>query len=756
MIFVGSISQQIDEIIAKRKGQLILLENVQQRISTALKNIRAFKNFQTDIQNNPEKFPMFQRNFDIVDRIISISTDEFLQFYEVYSCELKRIINRLNRNNLHISFIGRAGQGKSLVMQNISGLDDLVIPSSDRGDCTGAKSIITNSENSDVEAEIDFYDEKQMVDIINQYLKKLTNGCQHIKYVAEIPKIDVDALQVELRDSKDGTVEEEEWCEHLRKYVEHFEDYRNELGKSITVPKEEIETFVAQYSSTDTEKKYYKYLGVRLANIKTRFPHEDVGKIVLVDTIGIGATSLGIEEEMLKAVENDSDAIILMFRPDNKRGRISDNEINIVKNIEKRVSAAYTKEMLFWVVNRVETGDSGDNVNQVKDVIRQIQQRDYKIADALNVNCFSTDEVENKLLVPVLNQLSSRIQVVDKLLIDKLNDLGRKLFSSYTQICQATDRAFASSANEDLKRRFYKRINPTVKKGLLNELRLLYLHDYNERRQMPCEELITAAEEKLKNIIKSVPSEDKVIEMLNYGDTNQSNAYEACTNLMRMSIIDDFTGLNSILEQLVENMKKKVLHVFADEDKGRLGLIRPLNCNSNMWIDDFLNIIDGEEKYPFLTDALKKFKEYTINVQGFLIHEVREQLDPIDISLSREPQISAPLAQPELVAEEIVEWLRTYAEEVHDNVKVVMKDLYKTPNRSMFAAIKDLYDRITYTMVDNENKIEEEWRYLYEDWMHLIWKDEYQQESAMQSIAEQWNTVISNLKETNKSEYFTI
>ena len=753
---MGSISQQIDAIIAKRKSQLTLLENAQRIIGSAYDNIHKFHNFQMDIQNNPEKFPMFQRDFDVADRIIGISIKDFCQCYDVYTCELERMINRLNRDNLHISFIGRAGQGKSLVMQNISGLDDAVIPSSDRGDCTGAKSIITNSENSGVEAEIDFYDEKQMVDIINQYLKKLTNGCRHITYVTEIPDIDVDALRDELHKSKDITVEEEEWCEHLRKYVEHFEDYRNELGQSITVPKEDIEKFVAQYSGTDTEKKYYKYLSVRLANIKTRFPHKDVGKIVLVDTIGIGATSLGIEEEMLKAVENDSDAIILMFRPDNKRGRISDNEINIVKNIEKRVSAAYTKEMLFWVVNKVETGDSGDNVNQVKDVIQQIRKRDYKIADALSVNCFSKAEVEKELLVPVLNQLSSRIQVVDKLLMDKLNDSGRNLFQSYNQICQATDRVFSSLANEDLRRKFYKRINPTVKKGLLNELRLLYLHDYNERRQMPCEELIIAAEEKLKNIIKSVPTEDKVIEMLKYGDTNQSNAYEACTNLMRMSIIDDFTGLNSILEQLVESMKKKVLHVFADEDKGRLGFIRSLNCNSDMWIEDFLTIIDGEEKYPFLADALIKFKEYTINVQGFLIHEVREQLDPIDISLSGEPQISAPLAQPELVAEEIVEWLRTYAEEVHDNVKVVMKDLYKTPNRSMFAAMKDLYDRITYTMVDNENKIEEEWRYLYEDWMHLIWKDEYQQESAMQSIAEQWNTVIANLKEMNELEYFTI
>lgn len=753
---MGNISQQIDEIIAKRKRQLALLETAQQRIGTVQTNVLAFKRFQADIQNNPEKFPMFQGNFDIVERIASISSDDFFQCYDEYSQELKRLINRFSRNHLHISFIGRAGQGKSLVMQNISGLDDAVIPSSDRGDCTGAKSIITNSESTTVDAEIHFYEEGQMVSIVNQYLQKLTKGRRHITYVAEIPQIDIDGLQAELRSREDSTAEEEEWCEHLRKYVRHFEEYKNDLGNSVTVPKEQIERYVAQYSSTDANKKYYKYLGVRLANIKAHFPHEDVGKIVLVDTIGIGATSLGTEEEMLKAVENDSDAIIFMFRPDNKRGRISDNEIAIVKKIVKRVSPAYTKEMFFWVVNRVETGDSGDNVEQVADVIRQIRQRDYKIAAALNVNCFSKDDVEDALLVPVLKQLSSRLQAVDKLLIDKLNVLGEKLFQSYTQICQATDRAFASSANEDLKRKFYKKINPTIKVGLLNELRKLYLEDYNELRQAPCEELMLAAEQKLKNIIKSVPTEKKVLELLRYGDANQFNVYESCTNLMRMSIIDDFTELNHVLEQLVETMKKQVLHIFADENQGRLGFIYPFDCPSALWIDGFLGMIDGEKNYPFLTAALQKFKAYTINVQGFLIHEVREQLDPIDISLSNVPQISGSLAQPELVAEEIIEWLRTYAEEVHDNVKIAMNDLYKTPNRSMFAAIKDLYDRITYTMADNESKIAEEWRYLYEDWMHLIWKDEYQQESAMQVIAEQWNAVVLALKERNKLEYFTI
>lgn len=759
---MGNISKQIDEIITKRKVQLQYIENAREKADIVLENMNMFKDFQDEIRSNLDTFPAIEGGFDVAGSIESIPTEEFFQLHKSYLSELERIINRLNRNNLNISFIGRTGQGKSLAMQNISGLDSAVIPSSNRGDCTGAKSIITNSENSLVNAQIHFYDKEEMVDIVNQYLLKLTDGRQFIKDVSDIPAIKTEELMEMLYSRKNETVKEEDWLDHLCKYVEHYSDYIDDLGSVKDVTEKEIEYYVAQYSSKDAEKKYYKYLGVKLADINTRFLNEDVGNIVLVDTIGIGATSLGIEEEMLKAVENDSDAIIFMFRPDNKRGRISDNEINIIRNIADRISPEYTKEMLFWVINRVETGDSGDNINQVNDVIQIIRKRNYPIADVLNVNCSSKEEVENRLLIPVLKQLSSKIQDVDKFLIDRLNEMGERLFQMYSQICQATDRAFASSANEDLKRKFYRKINPTIKKGLLNELRKLYLDDYNNLRHMPCEELMNAASGKFKNIIKAVPTKEMVMDLLSYGDANQFNAYEACTNIMRMQIIDDFTELNNVLYKIVERMKNQVLHIFTDEDKGKLGLVYPLGDSSDEWINGFLNLVEGEKKYPFLSDALRKFQFYTINVQGFLIHEIREQLDPIDISLPRPdgsssvPQISGSMAQPELVAEEIVEWLKNYAEDVHDNVEITLRDLYKTPNRSMFAAIKDLYDRITYTMADNESKIAEEWRYLYEDWMHLIWKEEYQQQSAVKVVAEEWNDVVSKLKDINKQEYFII
>lgn len=756
-----SIPQRIEEIIAKRKQKLISLENAKNSIDYAAKSVSEFKTFQNKIKNSPESFPMFKGDYSIIERITEISTEEFSQLYADYSRELDRLTSRLSRDSLNISFIGREGQGKSLVMKNISGLDNTVIPSSDGTSCTGAKSIITNVDSDSVTAEITFYTDDEIVEIINSYLHRLTKGKKHITKHWQIPEIDVDAIQTDSEEYEEATDDVAEMCDNLREYVEHYDQYKNDLDKVISVDKEQIEMYVSHYSCNDKSRKYYKHLGVKLANIKARFPHCDVGKIVLVDTIGLGKTAIGVEDEMLKAVENDSDAIVLITRPDAKRYSLGP-DWKLLKRIQERVSKNYTKEMLFWVMNRVEMGES--NVTGVNELINQIGKKDYAVAKALNVNCLSENEVVNRLLIPVLEHLSHRITEVDKHLIKKLNRLGEQLFETFKGICTASDCALANSANDDIKRRFFKNINSTIKKGVLGQLRNLYLNEYEPRRDMPCEELMDAVESKLNNILNCVPSKDKIIEFTDYGDANQVNVYENCTNLMRLSIIDDFTQLNDVLEKLVEEMKMQVLHIFADDDCGKLGTIIPLSkaANSDTWIDAFLEKIDGEKNYKFFAAALRKFQSYTINVQGFLIHEVREQLDLIDISIPKKngeptvPQISAPMSDTDAIADEIYEWLRTYVECIHDNVEIALRDLYKTPNKSLFAAIKDLYDRITYTMVDNESKIAEEWRYLYEDWMVLIWKDDYQKESALQSIAEEWNAVTGALNSLNSIEYFTI
>lgn len=755
--YMGNISQQIDKIIASRKEKLSLLQAHKDAMGDVWDRILTFRQFQSDLRANPDDFSGIHGEYEIAEKIMGISTTPFEQLYQSYISDLNLMMKRLSRDRLHISFVGSAGQGKSLVMQNISGLPKSVIPSSDGGDCTGAKSIITNSDSDTVTAQITFYTKGELVGMVNQYLKALS--APTIRYVSDIPSLDL--APIKARVDKSGIARDEELYDYLEKYVKYFDDYSGNLTDNsdvepLSVPESEIEKYVAQYSSADTSIEYHQYLGVKVANISKRFPHADSGRIVLVDTVGLGTTSLDTEKDMLKAVKEDSDAIIFMQCPNDRRGRISQDEIVAIDSIIKEVGTGYTKEMLFWVLNRVESGNKQPNGKQVALVMQKIKQKNYAIAMSLDVDCFNPQEVEEKLLTPVLTQLSQKMGAVDDLQIKSLNEKAHDLFLAYAQICQATDQAFASSATQDLKRKFHNRIVQTFDKKLLFQLKELYLHEYNDRRNLPCEKLMTASQEKLKHVIQSVLTEEEVIDLLTSGNENQPYAYMHSTDIMRMRIIDDFTQLNDVLDKLVETMKEEVLRIFISPEIGRLGFVYPMEGTSSEWIEGFINKVDAEKNYPVIAASLKKFEAYGINVQGFLIHEVRDKLDPIDVTLVGQPNLNEQLTNLSLVAKQIVEFLKTNIETVHEEIEKALAQLYTIPNRSMFAAVKDLTDRLTYTRADGENAVAYEWQCLYEDWMHLIWKEEYEQENALRSVADRWIQVVTRLKEINNLEYFSI
>ena len=228
---------------------------------------------------------------------MQISSSQFYFAYNEYSKSLRNLKNRFSRNELHISFVGQAGQGKSKIMQKISGLQGEIIPSSDGSDCTGAKSVITNDPSAnEVYAQVEFFKENEIVDIVNTYISTVFNGSvSSVGNLDEIARLPISELEGKLPSNSTD----------LQMKFEHLGEFRDKLGQKITVQKNEIESYVAQYKNSAPATKYYKYLGVKEANIKCKFNYEDAGKIVLVDTIGLGATSIGVQQEMEETIEND-------------------------------------------------------------------------------------------------------------------------------------------------------------------------------------------------------------------------------------------------------------------------------------------------------------------------------------------------------------------------------------------------------------------------------------------------------------------
>lgn len=749
-----NIAQKIEEIVKQRWASLPHVEQMQrqlecvgdvvQRLDMACEEARAEKGAGFG--------GLFRQCPEVREALQLIHTEKFHDGYTKIEEKLRLLKGRFSREQVHISFVGRAGQGKSLVMQKISGLTGEVIPSADGGDCTGAKSIITNREGDEVFAEIQFYSRMEYVDIVNKYLREIFGDDRYeVGDVEDIFRLRQKGLgsQLDRTSAKKGAL-----YRNLEKYIEHSEDVVPFLGKTLTVPREEIESYVAQCHHADKTQKNYKYLGIKLANIMCRFPYEECGKTVLVDTIGLGDTAMDIREKMLETVSSDSDIILLMTRPDSNRQHVEQDDINIIEDISDKVGAEYTQRMLFWVINRVVSG-KGENAGGIQEVLDELKKAAYPVAACLDVNCMDDLEVKERLLIPVLEKISENLPVMDKILIREAEKQMEELYKVFHDIAGRAGKAFKASVNSDMRREFDGLIAESCSR-MSNSIRDLYLGEpYGGMRGQPCKELEEAVQEKLRHIFQWIPEKEDVLTLLNNGTINQHNAYEKLTDQIRLHIINDFLEVNDTLARLVEEMKQHILFCLADKTEGKLANLVPVqDKDADTWLGELVSYLESNEDDMLIVEALRKLIDFNLRMESFLIYRVRAHLDVIDISLLEQPP-QIKFFEKEKMAEDIIFWLGHNLEIVHKRIYDDLKPLYSYPNNALWAAVKDFYDRIVYAKDCNTGRnVQTSWRYLYEDSIPLIWPEECRSYQMTKGVVEEWNALVKEIHKYDNRETF--
>jgi len=746
---------KINEIVSQRQNKLPIIT----KTKSSLHQINAIiQELDTVCEEaalgNSGKYKVLSEQYpELTTQLRVINTKPFHECYAKVNEVLNQLENRFSRQHIHISFVGRAGQGKSLVMQNISGLSNDVIPSSDGSDCTGAKSIITNVPGHDVSARITFYTRIEYMEIVNKYLREIFGEKKYvISSVEEINSL----RQSDLKSQVDITsAQKQSLYLQLEKYILHTQDILPLLDTVRTVPAYSIESYVAQYSNADKSKKYYTYLGVKLAEILCSFPYSQCGRIVLIDTTGLGATALGIREQMLETVGNDSDAILLMTRPDARRPHIEQEDINIVTSTGEKVTAEYTRNMLFWILNKVSEGN-GQNTQGIAEITAQLKNMpDFPVAKFIVSDCKDPEDVEQNILIPVLEQLSENLPRMDKILLRNAEKYLSALYNEYHAIAEKAGKAFSASIDEDTKRYFAPDIESTYNK-MANSVRELYLNNpYGIQRDEDCEELKNAVHQKLLNVLACVPEKEKVLELLDNGFINQYNAYEKLTDMMRINIINDFLEINVTLNGLVKDMKELIVHCLADDNQGRLCyVVNASPGEPDIWLAEFISLLQEYPDYAPLKEAVQKLYDFDLSMENFLIYRIRASLDVIDISVGNQnPQLSSTLADKDALADDIIFWLEHNLETVYNNIRNNLKEFYKYPNSTLWAVVKDFYDRIVYSH-DNQADAETAWRYLYEDYISHIWQNKYNSYKITKGVSESWNTFVHKIHQYNKESIF--
>jgi hypothetical protein len=298
---VGNIISQRKTSVDKVKQKICQLDNLANKIGE-LADIKA--NLVALFSKNPlaavelDKIDIYQLKKNIIQEQLV----------------WKNLLNRFSRDTINIGVVGLARQGKSTFLQNVSGLNDAIIPSSDGMPCTSVKSIIYHAERETC-ASVYFYSEKSFLEkVIWPYYRELgfSNLPQSISQFksTSLPPAPINPK----KQSTAGAIYKhlsEEYYGGIDKYgsflksQEHREDI-SEISK--------IKEYVSQ-QYFNSRSISFTHLAVDRVEISCRFPRTGVEKIGLVDMPGLGDTRLGDAERMIEALAQDVDFILFVRKP---------------------------------------------------------------------------------------------------------------------------------------------------------------------------------------------------------------------------------------------------------------------------------------------------------------------------------------------------------------------------------------------------------------------------------------------------------
>lgn len=758
---MASITDKINEIIDRRIGRngfegkghlevIIKKKAFFNELMLALQEYQALReNMLSQINSNRGEYytmsiedPTLQQKIELADPSATI-----LQLQKCLA-ECDRLEKRFNRETINISVVGRAGQGKSRLLQSISGVENDIIPADTGGDCTGTKSTIANAKG-ETYAHIKFYTEQEIVSQVNAYLEKI--GAKHLSVgtASQIPHIPVDSITV-------STTTQESLLGQLRKYVEHYDKYSGDLGTEKDKKKSEIRYYVAQYATGKPQEHYYAYLGVKEVTIFTQFPTKDVGKVMLVDTIGLGDTSLNLEEKMLDTLVNDSDAAIVVRKPDAQRDGIRNEDDQLYDMLAKALGNSGLEYWLFYVINACK---ELNNVKTGELLLEAFQKKQasgaQKFADLMMANCANESDVRDKLLLPLLNFLTENLQNVDNNLMKAANEQFTDCFQKYFDLCAKVNNVLSGGFRKSLQTGglFDELYEDNL--GLTRELKSLM--DKYADQTAKCEAISDNVKSIIRNIASHCPTQDEIRHRLASGGEkgHAPNVYLYYADNLRAVIRDEFEEINkSTIVNLQDDFKKEVCDVLGDDNGGRMKSIPiqgELPGNPISWMEALM-----EEKmsgYPLIVEAIRDITEYRLNIEGLLEFKVDNALACLDYYPQNTKFVMPDfngLSDDDIVFD-IEQTLQNAIPIVADDLLDGIQELLIIPYHSFRARIRKLNDRLVF-----KKEGQRELKNFYRENAPAIWPEEFKNVASKEMALGQLNDCCDALNSKRAKELFII
>lgn len=790
---MSTITHKIEQILDKRLGRGAYagrghLQKVEAKIGTLVEVRERLEQLDALVSTITKQLEEQQ---GVYYKMLVSDAEAMAQFEEVNCTKAKIKVSeviealqnlkaRFEREALRIAFIGYERQGKSTFLQSMTGLPNEVIPAYDGTSCTGAVSIIHNS-NEKLRVKIEFCSVAEFLDNLRSKLKGLFPERHFtLNTLDDIRKIDIsdyhgdDALEVK---RMIGT-----------NIVKHLDDYSQYLGApNMTLHDEEkIVEFVAQYREYDriphgenpadfeerikskdsygnvTEKVYrkrfYKYLAVKSVDIYCPFVHQDCGKIEFVDTIGLGASvnPEGIEREMFRVLREDCDAAIDVFCPAPTGGSLNKFQKDIFKKINEQLATRNPRKWMAYAINGIPNGPK-QNIQNIPDIMSELNDMQASLPFGLyrEVNAANREDVNKHLLIPLLDLITENLDALDEGLMDTVNELSKEAYNECLVLVKAANAV--TSAGLGLSANALTLFDEKLYKNMLKSFGLamnqIDKNGYATQRDKKCFDLEDAYNTVIEDLDLHIPDEEVILERFETGASiTQVQMFEEYVEQMRNNIFSAFEDINvNVLHPLQEKVKIDLIEILYNQ-----GMMKNLPTENEgpsiEWLEEVIENYVDPVVYPNFYRALKFILDYQINIEGIVEYHVTKSLYVIDRTHEEFiPFDGEHLNQFEDMASAVWQELCNRITPVKNRLITWIGDFIQIPNHSFYSRVHKFHVKV---MTDAPGI--EDFRRFYRNNMGMIWGEEINSAAKSEKAFGDWTSRTKALQDITISDNFKI
>ncbi|MTJ14977.1 hypothetical protein FJR11_20825 [Anabaena sp. UHCC 0187] len=730
-----------------------------EKISKVEKHLKTLSSTLEKLEEKRNYILKSTENLQIIGKLNEISFAHTQSNITAELDSLTKLRNRFSRPTLNIGVVGRARQGKSRLLQSLTGLTKAEIPDGDRQHCTGVKSIIHHNSNVDTYGEVWFHTERSFLDdIIAPYYEKLGLGRKPFT-VEEFAKNPLLSLPQDIP----GYAEPGAMYEHLKRYHTYFSHYSHLLKQNspFKIQKHEIREYVAQ-DTPDGERNYFNFLAVKEVRITCSFPNVDVSQVALVDMPGLGDTGIGDETRLIKSLGNDIDFILFVRMPKSAGDYWADVDVRLY-DISRSALIELPVNLWSFVILNQTSSDSknGDNLNNCQDLLNTLQEKYITVEKCLIANCSQETET-SKILDILIDYLTNNMTNLDKqyarscqerLLeiykainseLNKAQDIFNQNYEDdYQEIEELFSDLFGNSDNG-----WWKEVSLA-----LQELRTQLWH----QRQTPNEELYNgflAAIEKCERDKGILSSENAIEEIRNrIKGMSVFRAYPDYQDELRVLISHRFLSLDENLKQTVELMKSQVVKVLKEQ-----GCLESISNNDGSeFFTDIANIIP--ERFPKLKAGFEILAEFRLSYRGLILPRIRQHLDGLtnispmtgEFGGISQPQNQTIALTKDTTADEIFTALEIDYDIAINTIKPILEELMVEPNQALYAMVEEFIDNVI-----RQKDIQKEWKNFLRGVRGQIWEDIFGKKEHDRQMRKEWLESVNQVTSVNKLDLFDL